>query len=253
MDVQSLLNSSPTFVLPLTPERQVLDLQESIYPTLLTQANTQSWASPNSLGPLESLPTLPPPQTPQRSNNPHTTRSDRIRIKTALDFNVPVSEITRKYGFTARQIQVAKRSRNTPQKHSCGRKPFVSTPRRQRLEQWLLESPSRRHLAYHAIPSYMPDMQGYGTQAIRSAFKLNNLGRRVAVRKGFSDDPEVKAERLQFAREGLTWSRQRLNNQMFSDEVWAHGGAHTQSYVTVKLDGTDRLENTAHKYGKQPA
>jgi hypothetical protein len=99
----------------------------------------------------------------------------------------------------------------------------------------------------------MPDMQGYGTQAIRSAFKLNNLGRRVAVRKGFSDDPEVKAERLQFAREGLTWSRQRLNNQMFSDEVWAHGGAHTQSYVTVKLDGTDRLENTAHKYGKQPA
>jgi hypothetical protein len=80
-------------------------------------------------------------------------------------------------------------------------------------------------------------------------------GRRVAKRKGFSDDPEVMAERVAFAEEGKTWSKERLYQQIFSDEVWAFGGAHTQSYVTVKEDGSDRYapENVQHKYSKLPA
>ena len=42
---------------------------------------------------------------------------------------------------------------------------------------------------------------------------------------------------------------------MFTDEVWASGGAHTTSYVTVKKDGSDRYlsENLQHKYSKAPA
>ena len=42
---------------------------------------------------------------------------------------------------------------------------------------------------------------------------------------------------------------------MFSDEVWAMGGAHTTSHVTVKKDGSDRYfpENLQHKYSKGPA
>ena len=41
---------------------------------------------------------------------------------------------------------------------------------------------------------------------------------------------------------------------MFTDEVWAMGGAHTTSYVTVLEDGSDRylLENLQHKYSKAP-
>ena len=46
------------------------------------------------------------------------------------------------------------------------------------------------------------------------------------------------ANRLAFTREGITWSRERLYQQAFSDEVWAHGGAFTQSYVTVLVEGT---------------
>lgn len=44
-------------------------------------------------------------------------------------------------------------------------------------------------------------------------------------------------------------------SQIFSDEVWAMGGAHTTSYVTVKKDGSDRYsaENVQHKYSKAPA
>jgi hypothetical protein len=77
----------------------------------------------------------------------------------------------------------------------------------------------------------------------------------VAKRKGFSDDPEVMAKRLAFAQEGITWTLDRLFHQIFSDEVWAMGGAHTQSYVTVKEDGSNRLnlECVQHKYRKLPA
>lgn len=38
------------------------------------------------------------------------------------------------------------------------------------------------------------------------AFKLVGYGRRTAKRKGFSDDPEVCAERLAFAEEAIRWS-----------------------------------------------
>lgn len=199
-----------------------------------------------------------PPLTPQKQSAPATTRSDRIRIRTALDFGHKPGEIQSKYGYTLRQIQWAKEHRNTPQKHRTGRqKPKINTPKRQRLQQWLLESPSHRHVSFRSIPEVAPELglQGYGVEAIRTAFKLVGYSRRVAKRKGFSDDPEIMAERLAFAEEGITWSRQRLYRQIFSDEVWATGGAYTQSYVTVKEDGSDRYapENLQHKYSKQPA
>ncbi|KAH6698232.1 hypothetical protein BKA61DRAFT_622479 [Leptodontidium sp. MPI-SDFR-AT-0119] len=57
-------------------------------------------------------------------------------------------------------------------------------------------------------------------------------------------------ERREFAEEGLTWTPERLAQQIFSDEVWAHGGAHTQSYVSCKLDGSDRLQNPRTHEGK---
>ena len=68
------------------------------------------------------------------------------------------------------------------------------------------------------------------------------------------DDPDVKQECVIFAREGLQWSTSRLYIQMFTDEVWAMGGAHTTSYVTVKEDDSDQYlsENLQHKYSKAP-
>ena len=60
------------------------------------------------------------------------------------------------------------------------------------------------------------------------------------------------AKRLAFAKEGITWTPERLFHQIFSNEVWASRGAHTQSFVTVKEDSSDRLnlECVQHKYCK---
>lgn len=92
-------------------------------------------------------------------------------------------------------------------------------------------------------------------QAIKAAFEKEGYGRRIAKRKGFSDDPRVKADRLAFTKEGVTWSRERVRKQMFSNVVWASSGAHTQSYITIKADGSDRYnpECVQHKYSKLPA
>lgn len=176
------------------------------------------------------LPSIPPtPRTPSiRRCAPATTRSDRIRIRTALDWATPHA-IEKKYGYTIQQIHTARDNPITPQKKRCGRKPKISHDKAEELEEWLLASPSHRHVSFHHLAAFAPELglQGYGSEAIRTASTSLGYGRRVAKRKGFSSDPAVMAYRLAFATEGLTWTRERLYRQVFSDEVWAHGGAFT--------------------------
>ena len=184
-----------------------------------------------------------------------TTRDQRLAIKTALQFKVPWSTIRKELNVTNRQIQYANRHRLTPQKQKCGHKPKLSTPRRRALEAWLLESPSRRHISWRQIPLCAPQFSDVGEYAVYTAMRSLGYCRRVAKRKGFSTDPEVMRKRLDFAQQAIHWTRERLYAQIFSDEVWAMGGAHTLSFVTVKEDGSDRLqpENLQHKYSKLPA
>jgi hypothetical protein len=58
-------------------------------------------------------------------------------------------------------------------------------------------------------------------QRRRKGYPLNTLeySRRVAPKKSFSNDSIVIAKRLAFAQEAIQWSRERLQNTMFTDEV----------------------------------
>ncbi|PMD60554.1 uncharacterized protein K444DRAFT_528483, partial [Hyaloscypha bicolor E] len=198
-------------------------------PRPLSQLSTQSWDSQNGPRPLRESSFISAssqsdlPQTPKKGPYaPTLTRTDRIRIKTAFDFNISPEEIRKQYGYTISQIQRAKNLRLTPQVHRRGAKPKIDTPRRSALEKWLLESPSRRYVTWRHIREIAPPdlrLQDCGPYAMRTAFKLVGYGRRVAKRKGFSDDPEVIQERVDFAEEGLTWTPERLFYQIFSDEV----------------------------------
>lgn len=101
----------------------------------------------------------------------------------------------------------------------------------------------------------MPNLEGVRTQAITTAIKSIGYIQRTAPKKGYSNDPDIKKERVEFAREGITWDRTRLYNQIFSDEIWAMGGAHTVQYITVKADRSETFQpdTVTHKYSKAPS
>jgi hypothetical protein len=161
-----------------------------------------------------------------------------------------------------RQIRLAQ-IQQTPRKDRCGRKPAISKAKAEEMKRWLLSSPSHRHIPYRNIPRLAPELelQGHSEVAIRTAFESVGYGRRVAKRKGFSDDPRHWEQRRLFAEEAITWPLERLRRQVFSDEVWAYGGAFTQSYVTCLVQGSeeDILRDryapgcVQHKYSKRPA
>jgi hypothetical protein len=44
---------------------------------------------------------------------------------------------------------------------------------------------------------------------------------------------------LLFAEEGITWDRQCVACILFSDKVWAKGGAHIVKWITMQEDGSD--------------
>jgi hypothetical protein len=259
MDLQRILN---------TPQRRLpSEIPETPSPiTSPSRASTQSWDSQN--GPRPSTQATEESQssvssfntvttfvttTPPRDRSEECTRDKRIQIQTALLFKAPYKEIREKLDVTDRQIKWARKHRLTPQKARKIR-PKLHTPQKQILDQFFLESPSHRHVPFRRIPDLLPELNAK-EDAIRTAASELGYCRRKAHKKGFSDDPRVWAQRLAFAEEGITWDRDRVQRQMFSDEVWAMGGAHTESWVTVKEDGSDRYwpENLQHKYSKAPA
>jgi hypothetical protein len=104
------------------------------------------------------------------------------------------------------------------------------------LRHYVQRPMGRLQLASNAKPFVVSDL---GEHAIYTAMKSLGYCRRVAERKGFSTDPIVMQKRLDFARQAINWSQERLYSQIFSDEVWAMGGAHTLLFVTVKDDNSD--------------
>ena len=185
-------------------------------------------------------PALPLAPCRRRNRSCETTRDIRLQVQAALRFKVPYAQITQTFGVTIDQIRYIKTHRATPQKTACGVKPALKTPQKQVLKQWLQESPSHRRVPYQYIPRYFPEI-GAGEQAFRTAINALGYTRRASKKKGFSTDPAVMARRLAFAQEAIQWSRERLYNQVFSDEVWVIGRVHITSHITVL---TDHLEDT---------
>jgi len=124
------LNNSPPSISSLassTPQFQRLEIPDS-----QDQEVSQDTTSPSLQLPKEC--------------SPKTTRDDRIRIQTALLFNIPWERICKVLKVTPRQIQYAYTHRLTPQKQKAGRKPLIRTLQRRQLEEWLLSSPSHRRI-----------------------------------------------------------------------------------------------------------
>nr|CCA28216.1 hypothetical protein ALNC14_143600 [Albugo laibachii Nc14] len=107
------------------------------------------------------------------------------------------------------------------------------------LASWIRREPYNRRVPFQSIPDLAPELElkGHGMKAIRTALKSQGFGRRVSKRKGFSCLENHKEQRLRFALSARDWDRERLNSQIFSDEVWAYWGANARNFVTVQVDG----------------
>jgi len=125
---------------------------------------------------------------------PETSRDKRLQIQTALLFRIPHAEIKHVLDVTEHQITQAK-LRLTPQKTRAGRLPTLHTPEKTQLKEWLLSSPSHRHVAYYKMPRHLSQLHAK-ERAFQTAVQDIGYCRRVSRKKGYSDDPEVYRERF---------------------------------------------------------
>jgi hypothetical protein len=146
------------------------------------------------------------------------TRDKRLQIQTALLFKIPRPLIKETLDVTDGQIRYAKSHRLTPQKSKTGRYVKLYTPEKQRLEEWLLSSPSHRYVAPYKVPRFLPQFQA-GEKAIRMAINAINYYRCISKKKGYSEDPTVIKERETFAKDGVIWPCSRVQRIYFTDEV----------------------------------
>ena len=119
-----------------------------------------------------------PPKTPRKE----CTRDNRIRIQTLyFDAGFIEDQIALQLNLTPQQVQYALANRLTPQKHLQGRKPFLNTPQRKRLVEWVTYSSANRRIRWANIPPIL----GWdcGEKAFRAAFKREGLVRRIARQK----------------------------------------------------------------------
>jgi hypothetical protein len=149
----------------LPPIQTVLSPSPPPYTSLPSPPHTPSPSLPHT-------PSLEPPRTPRRERALETTRTDRIRIKTALEFNHSPRSIQAKFGYTLRQIQLARHARLTPRKHKAGRKPAIRSSQRAFLEEWLQDSPSHQQRPWRYIPFTAPEEElNHGAWATKTALE----------------------------------------------------------------------------------
>ncbi|RKF55771.1 hypothetical protein GcC1_201034, partial [Golovinomyces cichoracearum] len=110
--------------------------------------------------------------------------------------------------------------------------PKIPDQKARQMVTWLLSDPANRRVKLSNIPSVAPELElrNHGKTATQTAFSSQGYGRRTSKKNTFSNPHAHRQMRLEFARWGRTWSRERLYQQVFSDEVWAHGGANGRNF-----------------------
>jgi hypothetical protein len=129
-------------------------------------------------------------------------------------------------------VQYALSHRLTPQKNRCGRRPFLNTPQRKRLVEWVTASEANRRVKWADIPAILE--WNCGEKAIRAAFKKEGFVRRLARRKCPLTE-QHKKDRLDWAWEHLFWTDEQWDSILWTDETWVNPGKHKKIYVTRKI------------------
>jgi hypothetical protein len=139
-------------------------------------------------------------------------------------------------------------------KDKCEIKSLIRTSQRNALQQWLQSSSSRTRLSWRDISTIVSELslQEVRKKVMKTMFQTLNYVWRIFKKKDFSNDSRHMQARVEFARWRIILAKERLYDQIFSDEMWIMREAHKSSYVTVQADKTDRyvIHNVQHKYRK---
>ena len=140
---------------PVTPE--LLTHSQLLPDSLASQPSPPLFVPDSQAEPSQAEPS----QGSSQGSNTWTraidcTRDKRLQIQTALLFKIPWAQIKETLDVSDSQINYTKNNRLTPQKSKTGRHAKLHTPEKTTLKEWLLSSPSHRHVAYHKIPHFLP-------------------------------------------------------------------------------------------------
>jgi hypothetical protein len=186
----------------------------------------------------QTLYSIPTPKTltkPKQLN-----RDDRLRVQTLyFDANWTIDDIVLQTNYTKDQVRYAINHRITPQKQRCGTRPYLNTPQRKRLIEWVSASDTNRRVPWSEIPSIL----GWecGEKAIRTAFKKEGYVRRSALQKPPLTE-EHKKQRLEWAWEHLFWLDEEWDRILWTDDTWVRPGRHRRPRITRKI-GRSELYN----------
>ena len=178
---------------------------------------------------MESSINIPIPKTPRKE----TSRDERLRISTLyFDAGWTQAQIALQLNLTIDQVRYAIRHRITPQKTRSGCKPFLNTPQRKRLIEWVTASRENREVSWSEIPTLLG--WNCGLKAIRAAFKKEGYTRACARQK-----PPLtylnQVSRLSWAIEHEDWSEEQWFSILWTDETWVKPGRHTRLRITRKI------------------
>ena len=151
---------------------------------------------------------------------------------------IPSNTSAKKWVLVKNKFNTSKKG-ISPRHFECGRIPRIPDQKARQMVTWLLSDPANRRVKLIKTPSVAPELElrNHGKRAIQTAFSSQGYGRRTSKKKAFSNSYAHRQMRLEFARWGRTWSRERLYQQVFSDDVWAHGGANGRNFVTGFCQG----------------
>jgi transposase len=143
---------------------------------------------------------VPTPKTPTKGRSLETDHDARLRIQT-LYFTAgwTMDQICLTTGYSIHQVRYAVHHRLTPQKKKkCGGRPYLNTPQRKRLVEWVTTSRETRRIEWSDIPGILG--WDYGEKAIRTALKQEGYSRYIARRKPPLSE-QNKRDRLAWAIE----------------------------------------------------
>jgi hypothetical protein len=182
---------------------------------------------------MDTIYHVPTPKTPTKDRNFDTTRDDRLQIQT-LYFTAgwTIDQIVLSTNWSTDQVRYAINHRLTPQKKKSGCRPYLNTPQRKQLIQWVTSSRQTRRVPWSGIPAIL----GFecGEKAIRTAMKKEGYTRGIARRKPPLSE-EVKKERLAWAWEHIFWTDEQWDSILWTDETWVNPGRHRRDWVIRKI------------------